>query len=219
MAKELRSPKSTFAMSYWAITTELVVFLGLSWMVVLNIFEGLDNYAKGVTSFAKKTELVTYLDQPTVTVCFLSKIEYKLGFNIKLTGVTVSKTFNFGYDGLHEIIDNLGKTHLMSINMLSVRPKNYAPTDAGTEQCLKISTVSSQVSDGTNAYVRKAGDTITVDDTEDPPATIYFTLTLDDISKEMLDDGKALVHFTSEANAYGVVGDFREWQGVTPQWY
>ena len=77
MAKEYRSPKPTFAMTYWAITTELVVFLGLSWMVVLNIFEGLDNYAKGVTSFAKKTEFVTYLDQPTVTVCFLSKIEYR----------------------------------------------------------------------------------------------------------------------------------------------
>ena len=216
MTKKFATKKSTFTKKrFFVISTELVVLVGLSWMVVLNISKGLSDYTKGVTSFASKTEVLTFLDNPTVTVCFFSNIEHQLGYNLALEGTRGStlNIFNFGHGGMFKINDSLGKAYLMSIDTLTVRRNKYSSPN---EQCIKISTVSSYLSDGTNAYVRKIGEPVIDDETCDPPASFYFGLTFDDVS---FFNAKAVVYFTSEANAYGVVGDFTDWQGVATQWY
>ena len=176
MTKKFATKKRTFTMKrFFVISAELVVLVGLSWMVVLNISKGLSDYTKGVTSFAQKTELLTFLDIPTITVCFTSKIEHQLGHNLTLTltltGVTYSKTFNLGYGGIFKFDESLGKAHFMSIDMLKVRRNMYE-----NEKCLKISTVSSYFSDGTNAYVRKTSGPTINDDHCDPPASFYYQL-------------------------------------------
>ena len=115
---------------------------------------------------------------------------------------------------MFKINESLGKAYLMSIDMLKVRRNTYSPTE--NEKCLKITTVSSYFSDGTNGYVRKTGEPTFDDDHCDPPASFYFQLYFEDVS---FFNAQAVVYFTSEANAYGVVGDFTDRQGVRTQWY